>query len=116
MLGMELLCGPTDCGSIWLRYCWLLAGQVLEHGNFTVAINEVRGRVQISETVERFTRHRTGEHVSAHDYLVNSFLVNFLEHGLESREVAMNVIDGSDSHETRFGRSRFSRGCVGILS
>src|ERR1700736_6304768 len=101
MLGMELLGGPADDGPIGLRYAaWFLACHLEEHGNFSVAIDEVRGSVQISQTVECLTRHGTGEHISAYDNLVNFLFNNFLKHGLESREVAMNVVDGSDSHET----------------
>jgi hypothetical protein len=70
----------------------------LEHGNFAVAVNEVRGWVQIPQTVKYFTRHGTGEHISAHDNVVNFFLANFLKDCLQSREVAMNVVDGSDAH------------------
>jgi hypothetical protein len=51
--------------------------------------------------LEGFTGHRAGEDISADDYVVNFFLANFLKHGLESWEVAMNVVDGSDSHEAR---------------
>src|ERR1700686_629617 len=114
MLWVELLGGPVDDGANRLRHGWFLAGHLLEHGNFTVAINEMRGRVQISQKLECFTWHGTGKHISADDDVVHFFLANFLKHGLQSREVAMNVVDGSDAHETRCGCARFSRECVEI--
>ena len=110
---MELLGVPADDGPKCLWYGrWFLAGHLLEHGNLAVTVNEVDERVQIAQTVEGFTRHRAGERISAYDDVVNFFLANFLKHSLKSREVAMHVIDGSDSHETALNRSRISRGCV----
>ena len=46
MLGMELLGGPADDRPKGLRDgCWFGAGHLLKHGDFAVAINEMRGCV-----------------------------------------------------------------------
>ncbi len=46
------------------------------------------------------TRHRTGERVSADDDVIDARLAHVREHGLERRQVGVNVEEARDAHVT----------------
>src|ERR1700757_4651528 len=77
---------------------WLLARHLFEHRDLTVAIDTLHRYVQVHQTREGFAWHRTRKYIAPDYYMVNFCSANFLEDGLQSGEVSVNVVDCSDSH------------------
>ena len=61
-------------------------------------MDELRGNLEVEQTLDGFTRQRAGKDVASDDDAVHSGLTDFLEYRLKRGEVGMNVVDGSDSH------------------
>src|SRR5207253_3309326 len=68
--------------------------------HFTVAVteDELHRKVEVQQTRERFTRHRAGKHIAAHDDTIDVRLTNIPEHRLERRKVSVDVVERGDSH------------------
>jgi hypothetical protein len=99
VVSIKLLCRPSDDRPILLRDGgWPLACHLFEHRDLTVAIDTLHRYVQVRQTREGFEWHRTRKYIAPDHYTVNFCLANFLEHGLQSGEVSVNVVDCSDSH------------------
>src|SRR6267378_8483501 len=100
---MKLLRVPTnDLSKLFWDLARLRARHLCTHHTIAVALNELRGNVEVAQTRECFTRHRAGEYI-APDYDVVYFcLANILEYSLESGEVCVNIVDCSDPHDRSF--------------
>ena len=70
-----------------------------EHFSVAVAGDVVRGHVDVRQTVQRFARHRTGQHVAADDDAIDAGAADVVERGVERRQVAVDVVEGRDAHD-----------------
>ena len=62
-------------------------------------MNELRGNVEVEQTLDGFTRQRAGKDVATDDDAVHFGLTDLLEYRLKRGEVGMNVVNGSDAHD-----------------
>lgn len=65
-----------------------------------MAENELGGNVELPQIVHGRSRHRAGQHISAHKDQVEILAANVHEHGLQRREIGMNVVDGRHTHRS----------------
>ena len=72
--------------------------ELREHLTLAVALNELNRQWRREQTLERLSRHRAEDRVASNDDEVDICGMDILQHGLERREVAMNVIERGDPH------------------
>lgn len=99
---MKLLRHPTHGRSrlLWNRRSH--TRPLCKHRSIAIAVDELDWNIEVQQTREALTRHRARNHVAPDDYLVYFCSANILKHSLECGEVAMNIIDCSDTHEGPF--------------
>ena len=95
----ELLCGPSNDIAKGRRHLLGLDPVHLrQHGAISIPHDETHGKVDGEQAVQRLTRHRTGKHISAHHYLIDAIRLDFFEHRVERRQIAVDVVDRRESH------------------
>src|SRR5207237_3794205 len=114
MFRKKLLRRPVqDLSNLYRQVARIHASHLCEHLTVAVALDELHGNVEVQQARQRFTRQRARKHVAPDYDMIYSGLTNLLQHCLERGEIAMNVIECSDSHGTnalslplprRFGR------------
>lgn len=57
--------------------------------------------IEVSQACQRFQGHRTRQHVTADDYLVDTGESYFGEDSLERRQVAVNIVESGHTHGIR---------------
>jgi len=73
-------------------------GPLFDRLAIAVAAQEVRRQVERAQTGERLARHGTGQHVAAHDDAIGPGAHDVGEHGVERRQVAMDIVEGGNAH------------------
>ena len=73
-----------------------------KHLAVAVALDELDWNIEVQQARECFTWHRSRKHVAPDHHMVYICLTNILEYSLECREVSVNVIERSDSHNRPF--------------
>jgi hypothetical protein len=74
------------------------AGQRGEHDAVAVASNESHRNGQVQQTAQRFAGHRARHDVAPDHDAIDPGLENLFEHGLERRQVAVDVVERGDAH------------------
>jgi len=77
----------------------LHARHLREHLAVTIAVDELRGSVEVEQTFDGFTGQWPGKDVAFDDDAVHFSLTDLLEYRLQRGEVGMNVVDGSDTQD-----------------
>ena len=102
-----------DLSNLYREGARIHASHPCEHLAVAVALDELHENVEVQQARQRFTRQRARKHIAPDHDMVRSCLPNLLQHCLERGEIAMNVMECSDSHGTnalslplprRFGR------------
>jgi len=89
---------PSNAIAILCRDPGILAAHLREHCYFAITNDELDREVEIEQPDESFTRHGTGNDVSADNDPVRAGAGYILQHGFQRREIAMNVIKRRDRH------------------
>lgn len=86
-------CVPPDDRPMLLRHSgWNSACHLFEHCDFAIAINKLDGNIEIQQTLKCFMRHWARKHIASDHNMLYSYPTNLFEHGLQGREVPMNVV------------------------
>src|SRR5260370_674336 len=89
---------PSNAITILCRHAGILTVHLSEHRYFSITNDELDREVAIEQPDESFTRHGTGNDVSADNDLVRASAGYVLQHRFQCREIAMNVIKRRDPH------------------
>ena len=66
--------------------------------NVALAVPDDEACAGVSEARDAFDLHRPPEDVAADDDLVDALRLDVVEHGLQRRQVAVDVEEGCDAH------------------
>src|SRR5262249_34742350 len=72
--------------------------------HFTVAVaeNELRETAEFQQPRKRLAGQRSRKHIAANHDTVHLRKLSVPENGFESREIAVDVVKGSDAHQSLF--------------
>lgn len=76
----------------------MCAGFLLKHCDLAVAINEMRGDVQVHQNPQSFGRHWARQYVPADQDLVYVQLPDLRQYRFEGRQVSVDVVQGCNRH------------------
>ena len=76
----------------------------LDHLAVAVAAHEPHRFIQLHEPLDRLGRERPPGHVAADDDGVDALEADIGEHGVEGRDVAVDVVQGRDDHRATVSR------------
>src|SRR5437660_11702418 len=96
---MKLLCIPAHgLSKLFRDGACFRAFHPCKHLTVAVALDELHWNVEVQQTRDCFTWHRSGKHIAADHQMICFCLTNILEDSLKCGEVRMNIIDCSDPH------------------
>jgi hypothetical protein len=86
-----------------------------QRGELTVAVNEAHRTIDRQQSFERFSHHRSRQHVAAHHNQIEIDIGEFSENGVECREISVNVIEGRDASCRAHLWSRLASSASGLV-
>ena len=99
LFGTQLPCGPVDHVAKALRHLPdVTAGEMGHHQTVTVPVNETNGNLQRQQAVQRLAGHGPGQDVTADHNQINVRGADLSQRRLQREDVAVDVIQRSDSH------------------